>query len=138
MGEPRASAWHQRSTDTSRATRLGKALHPSRAFTQLRPDSGAPASERTEVYFGFTDDTLHVGVVRHETAPVTITVSNEAPQPDSFTMVLDTFGTGRAGMAFGTNPVGADTTARSRASSSTGTGARSGKSVREPTTPSSP
>ena len=81
---------------------------PFTGFTQLLPDTGAPASERTEVYFGFTDDTLHVGVICHVTDPATITVSNEAPQSDSFTMVLDTFGTGRAGVAFGTNPVGAE------------------------------
>ncbi|MCY3810661.1 MAG: DUF5916 domain-containing protein [Gammaproteobacteria bacterium] len=83
-------------------------LAPFTGFTQLRPDSGAPASERTEVYFGFTDDTLHVGVICHVPDPATITVSNDGFQSDSFTMVLDTFGTGRAGVAFGTNPVGAE------------------------------
>ena len=83
-------------------------LTPFTGFSQLRPDSGAPASQRTEVYFGFTDDTLHVGVVCHETDPSTITVSNDGAQSDSFTMVLDTFGTGQAGVLFGTNPVGAE------------------------------
>ncbi len=83
-------------------------LTPFTGFSQLRPNSGAPASQRTEVYFGFTDDTLHVGVVCHETDPSTITVSNDGAQSDSFTMVLDTFGTGQAGVLFGTNPVGAE------------------------------
>ena len=81
---------------------------PFTGFTQLRPDHGAPASERTEVYFGFTDDVLHVGVICHEGDPATITVSNDDSRSDSFHLVLDTFGTGRAGVVFGTNPVGAE------------------------------
>ena len=83
-------------------------LAPFTGFTQLRPDNGAPASQRTEVYFGFTDDALHVGVICFETDPGAITVSNDGFQSDSFSMVLDTFGTGLAGMVFGTNPVGAE------------------------------
>ena len=83
-------------------------LAPFTGFTQLRPDNGAPASQRTEVYFGFTQDALHVGVICHETDPAAITVSNDGFQSDSFSMVLDTFGTGLAGMVFGTNPVGAE------------------------------
>ena len=83
-------------------------IEPFTGFSQLRPDNGAPASQRTEVYFGFTEDTLHVGVICHETDPSTITVSNDGAQSDSFTMVLDTYGTGQAGVLFGTNPVGAE------------------------------
>ena len=83
-------------------------LTPFTDFSQLRPDNGAPATQRTEVFFGFTQDALHVGVICHETDPAAITVSNEGFQSDSFSMVLDTFGTGLAGMVFGTNPVGAE------------------------------
>ena len=83
-------------------------LAPFTGFRQLQPDNGAPASQRTEVYFGFTEDALHVGVICFETDPAAITVSNEGFQSDSFSMVLDTFGTGLAGMVFGTNPVGAE------------------------------
>lgn len=83
-------------------------IEPFSGFIQLQPDNGAAASQRTEVYFGFTDDALHVGVICFETDPEAITVSNEGFQSDSFTMVLDTFGTGLAGMVFGTNPVGAE------------------------------
>lgn len=77
-------------------------------FTQLKPDNGAPASRKTDVYFGFTDEAVHVGVICHENDPSDIIVSNEGFQSDSFSMVLDTFGTGLAGMVFGTNPVGAE------------------------------
>ena len=83
-------------------------IAPFTGFLQLQPDNGAAASQRTEVYFGFTDDALHVGVICFETDPSAITVSNDGLQSDSFSMVLDTFGTGLAGMVFGTNPVGAE------------------------------
>ena len=83
-------------------------LNPFTGFSQLQPDNGAPASQRTQVYFGFTDETLHVGVVCHESDPTAITVSNDGFQSDSFSMVLDTYGTGLAGVVFGTNPVGAE------------------------------
>ncbi|MXY55528.1 MAG: carbohydrate binding family 9 domain-containing protein [Gammaproteobacteria bacterium] len=83
-------------------------LTPFTGFTQLQPDNGAPASQRTEVYFGFTEDALHIGVICFETDPAAITVSNDGFQSDSFSMVLDTFSTGLAGMVFGTNPVGAE------------------------------
>lgn len=69
-------------------------LAPFTGFTQLQPDNGAPASQRTEVYFGFTEDALHVGVICFETDTGAITVSNDGVQSDSFSMVLDTFGTG--------------------------------------------
>ena len=83
-------------------------LEPLTGFTQLGPDNGAPATQRTEVYFGFSKDALHVGVICFESDPGGITVSNDGFQSDSFAMVLDTFGTGLAGMVFGTNPVGAE------------------------------
>lgn len=83
-------------------------IQPFTEFTQMRPDAGAPASERTEVFFGFTDDALHVGVICHETDPTNIIASNDPFLSDSFIMVLDAFGTGRAGMLFGTNPVGVE------------------------------
>ena len=52
-------------------------IEPFTGFVQLQPDNGAPASQRTEVYFGFTDDALHVGVICFETDPEAITVSIE-------------------------------------------------------------
>ena len=47
-------------------------------------------------------------MICHETDPSAITVSNDGFQSDSFSMVLDTYRTGQAGMVFGTNPVGAE------------------------------
>ncbi len=49
-------------------------------FTQVQPYEGQPASERTEVYIGYTDDTLYVGVVCYDDAPEKIIVSNTASQ----------------------------------------------------------
>lgn len=80
---------------------------PLTGFRQLFPDNGAAASRRTDVYLGFTDTTLHVGVVCHDD-PQTLTISNNGFQSDSFAIVLDPFRSGRDGMVFGTNPVGAE------------------------------
>ena len=80
---------------------------PMTGFRQLFPDNGAAASRRTEVYLGFTDTTLHVGVVCHDD-PQALTISNNGFQSDSFAIVLDPFRSGRDGVVFGTNPVGAE------------------------------
>lgn len=80
---------------------------PMTGFRQLFPDNGAAASRRTEVYLGFTDTTLHVGVVCHDD-PQALTISNNGFQSDSFALVLDPFRSGQDGVVFGTNPVGAE------------------------------
>ena len=92
-----------------KAIRFGAVSRPFSGFTQLKPDNGAPASQRTEVYFGFNrrSGSCRRGVsrkrpCRHHPSPTRVF------QSDSFAMVLDTFGTGLAGMVFGTNPVGAE------------------------------
>ena len=45
-------------------------------FTQVQPQEGAPASQRTEVFMGFTDDTLYLGFICHDDEPDQIIVSN--------------------------------------------------------------
>ena len=35
-------------------------------FTQVQPQEGAPASQRTEVFMGFTDDTLYLGIICYD------------------------------------------------------------------------
>ena len=39
---------------------------PAREFWQIQPDDGQPASQRTEVFIGFTDSSLYIGVVAYE------------------------------------------------------------------------
>ncbi len=84
---------------------------PITSFTQQRPLEGMPASKRTEVFVGFTDNALVVGVVCYDDEPDNIIVSSKQrdanlADTDSFRMVIDAFGTQQNGLVFGTNPTG--------------------------------
>lgn len=76
-------------------------------FTQWVPTNGAPATRKTEVYFGYSDEYLLVGAICHEHSQEDIVVSSDGFQSDSFTFVIDTFLNGQNGFTFGTNPIGA-------------------------------
>ena len=78
---------------------------------QIQPTAGAPASERTEVFLGYTDTALYVGVVCHDREPGAIVLSDTRrdgglDDADSFRLVLDTFLDRQTGFVFGTNPAG--------------------------------
>ncbi len=80
-------------------------------FTQRQPNEGEPGTQRTNVYMGFTDDTLYVGVICFDDAPEEIIVANSSRDADldlsdSFRMVFDTFRSQQNGLVFGTNPSG--------------------------------
>src|SRR2546429_101748 len=45
-----------------------KAATPITEFTQLDPEEGKPASQRTEVRFVFDDDALYIGAKMYDTA----------------------------------------------------------------------
>ena len=81
---------------------------PLTGFTQHSPDNGAAPSERTEVYFGFTDEVLFLAVVCYEQDADNIVVSNNGWESDSVAVTLDTFNTELHGVTFSTNPVGAE------------------------------
>ncbi len=80
-------------------------------FVQTAPDQGRPASERTEVFVVFTDETLYLGVVCHDREPGRIVVADSRrdsslAETDAFQVVLDTFRDNQSGFVFGTNPAG--------------------------------
>lgn len=85
-----------------------QSLTPITDFTQLQPTNGAPATRKTEVYFGFSDEFVHVGVICHEASRDHIIVSSDGFQSDSFAMTIDTFLNGQNGFMFATNPIGAE------------------------------
>ena len=90
------------------AWRGGRAMT---GFTQVRPAEGEPASERTEVFVGYTETMLYVGVVCHDREPGAIIVSDtrrdsDLLDADSFRLVLDTFLDRQTGFVFGTSPSG--------------------------------
>ncbi|MYB20616.1 MAG: carbohydrate binding family 9 domain-containing protein, partial [Holophagales bacterium] len=88
-----------------------QSIAPASGTTQTRPFAGEPGTERTEVRFAFTEDTLFVAVVCHDRQPDGIVISDSRrdaalDETDSFQVIFDTFQDGRNGFVFGTNPAG--------------------------------
>jgi len=86
-----------------------QALSPATGFTQVRPFEGQPASQRTEVFVGFTDDALYIGVICHDDAPGEIVFSDSRrdstmDNTDSFQIIMDVFNDDQNGLVFGTTP----------------------------------
>jgi len=86
-------------------------LVPASGFWQVQPDDGALATQRTEVYVGFTDDALHIGVIAYDDDPEGILVTDsrrdaDLGDTDSFQILIDGMRDGQNGYVFGTNPAG--------------------------------
>jgi hypothetical protein len=80
-------------------------------FWQVQPTEGHPATQRTEVFVGFTDDSLYIGVICFDDDPAGIIVTDSRrdsslDDTDSFQVVLDSFHDRQNGFVFGTNPAG--------------------------------
>ena len=76
-------------------------------------DEGAPASERTDVWVFFDENSLYVTARAFDSAPPSEWVANEMRhdvgqlrQNDSFSFLLDTFHDQRNGVAFLVTPIG--------------------------------
>ena len=81
-------------------------------FIQQEPSEGAPATDQTEVWVTFDDETLYVSARCWSEEPDRI-VANEMKRDgygmfgnDTFSVLLDTFYDRRSAFAFVTNPVG--------------------------------
>lgn len=86
---------------------------PATGFSQVRPDEGRPATQRTEVFVGVTDEALYIGVVCYDDNPGGIIVAGSQrdaslTETDSFQVILDTFRDRQNGLVFGTNPAGVE------------------------------
>ena len=79
-------------------------------FIQRDPKDGAPASQKTEVYLGYTDKNLYVVCICFESEPSKIRARmgrREAiNDDDQFGFVLDTFHDRKHGVFFYLNPLG--------------------------------
>lgn len=78
-------------------------------FLQVRPDEGQPASQRTEVFVGYTEDTLYIGVVCYDEDPSKLIISDsrrdsDLGEVDSFKVIIDSFLDRQNGFIFGTTP----------------------------------
>jgi len=89
-----------------------KLAEPAADFIQKLPDTGAPASEKTEVRILYNDEILYIGAHCWDSAgPAGIVVNDiskdfESKDSDGFKIGLDTFNDDRNGYLFATNPAG--------------------------------
>jgi hypothetical protein len=80
-------------------------------FSQIQPSYGEPASQRTEVFVGFTERALYIGVMAYDEEPLAI-ISTDSRRDsslddtDSFRVLIDGFLDRQNGYVFGTNPAG--------------------------------
>lgn len=84
---------------------------PTSGFWQVRPDEGQPATQRTEVYIGFTEEALYIGVMAYDDNPEGIIVADSRrdsslDDTDSFQVIIDGMMDRQNGYVFGTNPAG--------------------------------
>ncbi len=84
---------------------------PATGFWQVQPNDGQPATQRTEVYVGFTDDALYVGVMAYDDDPAGIIVTDSRRDSslndtDAFLFVIDGLLDRQNGYVFGTNAAG--------------------------------
>ena len=88
-------------------------VEPFGDFIQQAPDEGAPASEPTDAWIFFDDESIYVGARVHESVPESQWIANEMQRDssqlinnDGFIVVFDTFYDRRNGFAFRVNPIG--------------------------------
>ena len=88
-------------------------VQPFGDFIQQTPDEGAPASEPTDAWIFFDDQSIYVAARVHESVPESQWIANEMQRDsfqlinnDGFIVVFDTFYDRRNGFAFRVNPIG--------------------------------
>ena len=86
-------------------------VSPATGFWQVQPNEGEAATQRTEVYIGFLDEALYIGMVAYDDNPDGIIVTDgrrdrDLNESDSFRVIIDGMLDRQNGYVFGTNPVG--------------------------------
>jgi len=79
-------------------------------FTQMRPNPGEPATQRTEAYVLYDDDALYVGFRCHDAEPEAIVRRlarrDDWNLSDKVVVSIDSYGDGRTAFTFGVNAAG--------------------------------
>ena len=80
-------------------------------FWQQRPVEGTRSTQETEVYIGYTDTTLYVGIVAYDDNPSGIIMADSRRDAslengDNVSFIIDSFMDQQNGLVFGTNPAG--------------------------------
>ncbi len=88
-------------------------VEPFGGFIQQAPDEGAPATEPTDAWIFFDDESIYAAARVYESVPESAWVANEMQRDsfqlinnDGFIVVFDTFYDRRNGFAFRVNPIG--------------------------------
>ena len=82
-----------------------------KGFWQQRPVEGTPSTQETEVFIGYTDTTLYVGIVAYDDDPSGIIMADSRRDAslengDNVSFIIDSFRDQQNGLVFGTNPAG--------------------------------
>jgi len=98
---------------------------PASGFTQVQPYEGQPSTRKTEVFVGYTDTALYIGLIAYDDNPDTIIVADSRrdsslDQTDSFQVVIDGLLDRQNAYLFGTNPAGLEYDAQIVKEGSTG------------------
>ena len=88
-----------------------RGAEPITDFWQTQPNAGQPATQRTAVYFGFTESAIHVGIVAYDDEPLEIISTDtrrdsSLSDTDSVKIMIDGILDRQNGYIFGTNPSG--------------------------------
>ena len=89
-----------------------RSVTPVSDFIQDEPQTGAPATEKTEAWISFDTDNIYVSMRASESQPERMIVSEmrrdsiSVFQNENFQVVFDTFHDRRNGVAFQFNPIG--------------------------------
>jgi len=88
-----------------------KSVTPIDKLIQIKPQFGAPASEKTEIRVAYTKSMLYVSVVCYDSNPKNIVISDarrdaDLNNDDSFLFIIDTYNDQQNGFLFGTNASG--------------------------------
>jgi hypothetical protein len=80
-------------------------------FQQVKPDEGRASSQKTEVFIGYTDTSLYIGVIAHDDDPAGIIVTDSRrdsslDETDAFLVLIDGLLDRQNGFVFGTNAAG--------------------------------
>jgi hypothetical protein len=86
-------------------------LVPAAGFWQVQPNEGQAATQKTEVFIGYSESALYIGMVAYDDNPDDIIVTDgrrdrSLDETDSFRVIIDGMLDQQNGLIFGTNPVG--------------------------------
>lgn len=84
---------------------------PATGFWQVQPNDGQPSSQKTEVFIGYSETSLYIGVVAYDDNPAGIIVTDSRRDSslndtDAFLVIIDGLLDRQNGFIFGTNAAG--------------------------------